>query len=110
MQTYVHFGTTSEAIPRERNGTRWLDIAEDPGRAGLSLFLPDGDAEIIATTGVLIDALETLRRAAMERLAEQVRADVPCDGPALDGTPCPVHNVVPADWSEADLAGAWGRS
>ena len=74
--------------------TSWLDL-EEPSGSAVTLWIPSDEAAAIAATGVLIDALETLRRAAMERLAAAVRAELP--------------NVVPADWSEADLAGAWGR-
>jgi hypothetical protein len=108
MQTYVHFGTAGQAIPRESNGTRWVAISEGPGGEGLTLFLPDGDAEIIATTGVLIDALETLRRGAMERLAEAVKADVP-DGVVFAGTVGQFLDHLEADWTESDRAAAWGR-
>lgn len=40
----------------------------------------DGDADIIASTGSLIDALAVIRDAARRRLAETVTAELPDDG------------------------------
>lgn len=65
--------------------SRWVDLTE-PDHSTVTLYMPADAAEAVAACGALVDAIESIRRAALGSLAEQVKADLPEDAPDLPDT------------------------
>lgn len=86
-----------------RNGNRITTI--DVGDLTIHLSAWRGDAELIATTGILIDLLERVRTGARQRIAAE-STGLPALPDALE--PATLADAL-AGWTEADKAAAWGR-
>lgn len=103
--TYITRATRAVAEASDDGRTRWIDVSEDPASI-LTLFFPREDAELVAACNVLTDAIDAIRRGALDRMAVKVKADQAAMPDLPEDAVCEDPDL--GTWSPGELVEAYG--